>query len=201
MTSRGETWAATAVLRAGRGHKPTQVTLSPHTLDEHSLTNTRGFAGERRGRGRGRKRPVEPAWDPDEEWPVEAILDTRLATKDDSIEGVKVGDVLYLVAWEGWDPSYNSWEPEHNVEDSLLEDYNARINEAEDEEAEEALELAEEEAAEAIAAGGAQMEVEVEHGHAHEHETIHGAQVEPEIGSRVAESEVRKARSVLIALR
>ena len=116
-----------------------------------------------------------------------------MATQDDNIEGVKPGDVLYLVAWEGWDPSFNSWEPEGNVEDSLIEDYQARINEAEDEEAAEALEMAEEEAAEAIAAGGAQMEVEEEQGRAPERGTEHGPQLEAHLGSRASDSEVRKA--------
>ena len=113
-----------------------------------------------------------------------------MATQHDNIEGVKPGDVLYLVAWEGWDPSYNSWEPEGNVEDSLIEEYKARIDEAEDEEAEEALELAEEAAAEAAAAGVAEMEVEEEPVHAPEHGAEHGAEIQASQGLQTTVSTV-----------
>ena len=106
-----------------------------------------------------------------------------MATQHDNIKGVKPGDVLYLVAWEGWDPSYNSWEPEGNVEDSLIEEYKARIDEAEDEEAEE-------EAAEAAAAGVAEMEVEEEPVHAPEHGAEHGAEIQASQGLQTTVSTV-----------
>lgn len=69
------------------------------------------------------------------------------------------GDIMYLVAWEGWGPSYNSWEPYENiVDDQLIADYEARADAADVEADEEELSLAEEAAAELAAAG---MEVEV----------------------------------------
>lgn len=88
---------------------------------------------QRKGNSKGRKRArPEPEWDEEDEFPVEAILDKRLATKDDT--NAEEGDVLYLVAWEGWDPSHNSWEPYINiVDDELIEDYERRAQEAEEE--------------------------------------------------------------------
>ena len=64
-----------------------------------------------KGGGTGRKRKASAAtWDEEEQWPVEAILEKRIATEEDAKinENMAVGDVLYLVAWEGWEPSYNS---------------------------------------------------------------------------------------------
>lgn len=85
--------------------------------------------GARSKPAKGRKR-TQPEWDEEEEWPVEAILDKRLATAED--KNAKVGDVLYLVAWEGWDSSYNSWEPYENiVDDDLISDYEKRADAAE----------------------------------------------------------------------
>lgn len=116
----------------------------------HSVLIPAFLIGAGRPRGKGRKRCAAPEWDEDEEWPVEAILDKRLATKAD--KNAKVGDVMYLVAWEGWDPSYNSWEPEQNVADDLIEDYELRADAAEDEAESEEAELAEEAAIEQAAA-------------------------------------------------
>lgn len=98
-------------------------------------------------------------WDEDvEEWPVEAILDKRLATKED--KNAEPGDVMYLVAWEGWGPSFNSWEPYVNiVDDNLIEDYEARADQAEDDGVCEEVEHAEEAAAEEVMAM-AQSDVE-----------------------------------------
>lgn len=36
-----------------------------------------------------------------------------------------------MVAWEGWEECYNSWEPVENLEQSLIDDYEERVNEAE----------------------------------------------------------------------
>lgn len=116
--------------------------------------SSRSFSGAGKPRGRGRKRP-QPEWDPEEEWPVEAILDKRVASKEDNIEGVIEGDILYLVAWEGWDSSYNSWQPESGISDDLIEDYERRADEAEAEADGDALEEAEEAAAAAEASGSA----------------------------------------------
>lgn len=104
--------------------------------------------GAGRPKSKGRKRPM-PEWDEDEEWPVEAILDKRVATKAD--KNAAPGDILYLVAWEGWDPSYNSWEPDDNVADDLIEEYEQRVDEAEDEAENDELERAEEVAMEEAA--------------------------------------------------
>lgn len=110
------------------------------------LTKLLFCTGAGKQKGRGRKRP-DPEWDPEEEWPVEAILDKRLATKEDNIEGVIEGDILYLVAWEGWDSSFNSWQPESGISDDLIDDYERRADEAEAEVDGEAIEQAEEAAA------------------------------------------------------
>lgn len=111
-------------------------------------------------------------WDDEQEtWPVECILDTRAATEDDLKANpewrngdvdVKVGDKLYLVAWEGWDPSYNSWEPyAHIADDDLIVEYEIRAEAAEDEAVDVAVEVAEEAAAHRIAAS-AVVSVEAE---------------------------------------
>ena len=69
---------------------------------------------------------------------------------------MSVGDTLYLVAWEGWDPSYNSWEPYVNItDDDLIAEYEARADAAEDDAEQEEKDAAEEDAAEEVAAQGA----------------------------------------------
>lgn len=64
---------------------------------------------------------------------------------------MREGDILYLVAWEGWEPSYNSWEPESGISDDLIEDYEKRADEAEDEADDEVIAVAEELAAAEVA--------------------------------------------------
>ena len=82
--------------------------------------------------------PAAPEWDEDEEWPVEAVLDALVVTAEHKEHRKRwpVGTILYFVAWQGWEESYNSWEPAENVETSLIEDYEERAQEAEAEEAE-----------------------------------------------------------------
>ena len=52
----------------------------------------------------------------DEQYEVETVLKRRKKRGRDGTE--------YLVHWAGWDDSYDSWEPEENLEPSLLEDFN-----------------------------------------------------------------------------
>lgn len=102
---------------------------------------------------RGKRRRSDHEWDDEQEtWPVECILDARPATGSDLKEhpewkdaDVSEGDILYLVAWEGWDPTYNSWEPYiYIADDDLIADYEERAAAAQDKAEEEAEEIAEE---------------------------------------------------------
>ena len=75
---------------------------------------------------------------------------SRYADVEDS--NVTLGSPMYLVAWEGWDSSYNTWEPDSFiVDDELIMEYEARADAAEDEAAELELDEAEEVAAEEAA--------------------------------------------------
>ena len=106
--------------------------------------------GSKGGKSKKRK-AATPELDEDDEFPVEAILDKRLATDADT--NAETGTVLYLVSWEGWDSSWNSWEPYDNIiDDELIAEYEARAEAAEDEADEEDEEVAEEEAAEETSA-------------------------------------------------
>lgn len=81
----------------------------------------------------------------DDEYIVDAILDKRLATKEDT--NAEEGEVLYLVAWEGYDPSHNTWEPYENIiDDNLINDYEKRADTAEDDLDNDEIDQAEEEA-------------------------------------------------------
>ena len=67
------------------------------------------------------------------------------------------------MAWEGWDSSYNSWEPySFIVDDQLIQEYEERADKAEDEAAEVELDKAEEVAAEAAAEVSAEATAEDE---------------------------------------
>lgn len=54
-----------------------------------------------------------------EEWEVESILDCRQRRNKKQ----------YLVSWKGFDTSYNSWEPESNLEHSqeLLQEFKIKF--------------------------------------------------------------------------
>ena len=41
--------------------------------------------------------------------------------------------LTYLQVWEGWSTADNSWEPDDNISDDLMEDYMARMAEQEQE--------------------------------------------------------------------
>lgn len=96
-----------------------------------------------------RSSPIAAAmvWDEDGEdgggWEVEAILDKRICTAEDCkvYRSWVVGTPLYLIAWEGYEESQNTWEPAENISDELVADYEERSCEAEMQEAAEAAAL------------------------------------------------------------
>lgn len=49
-------------------------------------------------------------------FPVECLIDKRVTEKN---------EVEYLVSWQGYSPSHNSWEPEINISPALIREYNA----------------------------------------------------------------------------
>ncbi|KIO17550.1 hypothetical protein M407DRAFT_84869, partial [Tulasnella calospora MUT 4182] len=69
----------------------------------------------------GRIQPTPPPVivDEEEEWEVEAILNSRYYRKK----------LQYLIKWKGFDDSHNSWQPEADVEhcQELVEEYHRRF--------------------------------------------------------------------------
>ena len=55
----------------------------------------------------------------------------------------KAGTVIYRLVWEDYPPDLIWYEPEENIEDTLLEEYKARLSEDESQEAASAQEDAE----------------------------------------------------------
>lgn len=54
----------------------------------------------------------------EKEWPVEKIVDKRVVK----------GKVEYKVKWEGWDPSWNSWEPmEHLNCTDIIDEFEEKL--------------------------------------------------------------------------
>jgi hypothetical protein len=112
-----------------------KLSSNPKDLEEGDLGCDARPAPKAKAK-RGKAAAAEPAWEEEEEFPVEAILDKRIAGKKD--KWGKTGDVSYLVAWVGYGEEDNTWEPYENiVDDSLIEDYEERQAEAEAEAAEE----------------------------------------------------------------
>ena len=52
-----------------------------------------------------------------------------------------VGTTVYRVVWEGYSADATTWEPAAHIEDSLLEEYEARVEAEAQLDAEEAAEL------------------------------------------------------------
>ena len=65
-------------------------------------------------------RPPPDIIDDEEEYEVEAILAHRHQGRS----------LQYLIKWKGYDTSYNTWEPQQNLQNSLetLEEYKRRRN-------------------------------------------------------------------------
>ncbi|KNE88974.1 hypothetical protein PSTG_17572, partial [Puccinia striiformis f. sp. tritici PST-78] len=72
--------------------------------------------------GRGYEEPAPVQIEGEDEWEVEEILNCKKRGKRRE----------YLVAWKGYRPEANSWEPENNLTNSkeLLDDFNKKFSEA-----------------------------------------------------------------------
>ena len=110
--------------------------------------------------GKGRRRKLAndccDEWDAEEEFEVEAIVATKLSVGVQQ-DGHRKGTKLYQIIWAGYAAEASTWEPESNIGDDILADYQAGLEaEAElDAEAEAELTAKEEES------GGASDEMDM----------------------------------------
>ena len=107
--------------------------------------------GEGGGGGGGKKKKQQKKiaddlgneWEEDEQFKVEAII----GRKQEEVKikkGKKYVKALiwkYHVVWEGYSADATTWEPAENIEDSLLEEYEAELEAEAQLDAEEAAEL------------------------------------------------------------
>lgn len=100
----------------GKAKRTTAVPDSEETKEEPPATPSKGTPGK----GRKRKASVKKPKEEDKLYAIKSLLDVK------EVNGKK----SYLVSWEGYDDSHNTWEPEENIDipgnEELIEELAAR---------------------------------------------------------------------------
>ena len=98
--------------------------------------------------GKGKKRMLAndcgDEWDAEEEFQVEAIVATKISAGVQQ-DGHRKGTKLYKIIWAGYAAEASTWEPESNISDDILAEYEAGLEAEAELDAEAEAELAAEE--------------------------------------------------------